>query len=126
MASLRLGGLMSLIAPNPAGGVLARAVREMDPAGACDLLDASTVRTQTFETDVRRLEPEGVAGLLAAAGCPVESRYGIRVAIDLVSDEARKRDSDFYAELERLELAVCDRPAFVGAAHSWQLVGRRV
>lgn len=120
------GGAISLICPNPASDVLVAAVRRLEPAAALAVLEAPTVATQTFGEDVLRVDPDRIAVALAERGIPVVARYGIRVVTDLIADDARKSEPEFYADLERLELALCDREPFVRTARMWQLVGRRV
>lgn len=53
------------------------------------------------------------------------ARFGIRCVTDYIADDARKHDPDFYADLEQLELALCDREPFLRTARMWQLIGRR-
>lgn len=52
------GGAVSLLAPNPASDVLVAAVRKQSLPEALALIHASTVRTATFDHDVRRIEPD--------------------------------------------------------------------
>jgi len=123
-ASVAEGGALSLLAPNPASDVLAAAARREALAEALALLDAGTVRTPTFDHDVRRLDPGEVEAAMVLAGLTRLTRYGVRCVTDYVTTDARKYDKDFYADLERLELALCDREPFVRTARMWQLVGR--
>jgi S-adenosylmethionine-dependent methyltransferase len=123
--AVRPGGLVSLIAPNPASDVLAKAVRDVDPATAMHMLDAATARTETFEHDVARIGVDQGRELLEAAGCSVVGRYGCRAVIDLIADDVAKRDPERYAAIERLELAVCDRSPYRDVARAWQLVARK-
>lgn len=125
VALVRGGGLLSLIAGNPAADVLAAAVRRLDPDEALQMLDASTTRTVTFDHDVRRLEAADIIAALHTNGCRIRSRFGIRCIADFITDDDLKADPDFYARLERLELAVCDREPFVHTARLWQLVAER-
>ncbi len=123
--SVRPGGLVSLIAPNPASDVLAKAIRDVDPTTALQLLDAVMVRTETFDQEVARIGVDQGCRLLEAAGCSVVGRYGSRAVIDLIADDAAKRDPERYAAIERLEIAVCDRSPYRDVARAWQLVARR-
>lgn len=119
---VRPGGVLSLLSPNPAMDVLAMAVRRCNPAEATALLDAETVRSVTFEQDMSRVAAADVVPVLAASGCDVIRRFGIRCVTDLIADDERKRDPAFFAELERLELALCEREPFVHVARYWQLL----
>ncbi|MBA3417205.1 MAG: methyltransferase domain-containing protein [Geodermatophilaceae bacterium] len=125
VALTRVGGVLSLIAGNPASDVLAAAVRRLDLSEALELLDAATARTVTFDHDVRRLEASDIATALEANGCHVLHRFGIRCIADFITDDELKADPEFYARLEQLELAVCDREPFVHTARMWQLVAAR-
>lgn len=119
------GGALSLIAPNPPAEVLAAAVRRQALPEALELLDAKTIHAATFDHEVRRIEAGEAEQLLAAAGFAVVRRYGIRCVTDFIADDARKSEPAFYAELERLELALCDREPFVRTARMWQLIAAR-
>ncbi|MGZ4442503.1 MAG: methyltransferase domain-containing protein [Nocardioidaceae bacterium] len=121
--AVRSGGLLSLIAPNPAAAVLRNLVMQ-GPAEALAELGRTTTRTVTFDSEVRKIDPADAARALADVGCTVVHRYGGRIANDLLTDDAAKSDPDFYADLERLELALCDREPFNSIGAFWQLVAR--
>ena len=123
---VRVGGLLSVMAPNPAMDVLAAAVRRMDPERAEEVLDAPTIRGETFDHDMRRLEAEEVEEALTESGCEVERRFGIRCVMDLIADDARKAEPAFYAQLRDLELRLCEREPFLRTARFWQLAARRL
>ena len=117
----RPGGLVSVIAPNPASHVFTRLLRE-GPAQALAELERETVRTVTFDCDVRKVAFMEVEAHLESLGCAVVGRYGGRIANDLVIDDARKFDPGYYADLEQLELALCDQEPFWRTGMFWQLV----
>ncbi|HTY35358.1 class I SAM-dependent methyltransferase [Mycobacterium sp.] len=125
MALLRVGGLLSVMAPNPAMDVLARAVRCTDPAGAFATLDASTVLSVTFCQQMRRITAVEGEQMLVTCGARVTDRFGIRCVTDLIVDQDIKCDPDFFADLERLELALCQREPYWRTAKFWQLVALR-
>ncbi len=122
---LRPGGVISVMAPNPAMDVLAAAVRRTDPEAALAVLDAQTVHSQTFDHPMYRVEPASVEAALHVAGCVVEHRFGIRCVMDLIADDDLKRDPGFYRRLEQLELALCEREPYWRTARFWQLTARR-
>jgi len=124
LATARPGGLVSIVAPNPASRVLSALVRT-GPADALASLGAESERSVTFDTEVRKIDPDVTAAALAALGAPVVARYGGRIANDLITDEDAKHDPAFYADLERLELALCDREPFLRIGMFWQLVAQR-
>jgi S-adenosylmethionine-dependent methyltransferase len=123
-AAVRPGGRLSVIAPNPAGAVLSRLVRE-GPKAAMAELDSRTAETVTFQQVVRKIGYEQMSSDLEAVGIEVLAQYGGRCANDLVVDDEAKHDPRFYADLERLELALCDREPFKRTGLFWQLVGQR-
>jgi len=123
VAAARPGGLLSIIAPNPAGAVLGRLVRS-GPAAALAELAADTGTTATFAQATRKITDTEMRDYLAAAGCEVVAQYGGRCANDLVTDDAAKWDPAFYTDLERLEIALCDREPFRRLGQFWQLVAR--
>lgn len=125
VAVLRMGGVVSFMAPNPAMDVLSAAIRRVDPVRARAVLDSPTVHGETFDHDMRRLEFGTVEAALDAASCDVEHRFGIRCVMDLIADEEIKRDPGFYRKLEALELQLCDREPFWRTARFWQLTARR-
>ena len=122
---LRPGGVVSVMAPNPAMDVLAAAVRRADVEAALDVLDAATVHSRTFDHPMRRVEAATVEAALVAAGCVVEHFFGIRCVMDLIADDDLKRDPVFSERLERLELALCEREPYRRTARFWQLTARR-
>lgn len=124
-ATLSPGGALSLMSPNPASEVLAAVIRRGDIREATELLTAETARTQTFDHDVRRVSAEEAETALRGCGFANVTRYGIRCVTDYIVDDARKHEADFYADLERFELELCDREPFIRTARLWQLVARR-
>jgi S-adenosylmethionine-dependent methyltransferase len=118
-------GAISLMAPNPPAELLAAAIRRADLAEASALLDAPMIRSQTFGHDVRRVGADEAIDALASVGFTDATRYGIRCVTDFVLDDERKSEPEFYAALESLELALCDREPFIRTARIWQVVARR-
>jgi S-adenosylmethionine-dependent methyltransferase len=118
------GALISLMCPNPAAELMAGVLRGGDPADALARLDATTGRTATFDHEVAHVTVEAAESALVGAGCEIVHRFGIRCLIDFVADDERKADPEWYAAMERLELALCDREPYLRTARFWQLVGR--
>jgi S-adenosylmethionine-dependent methyltransferase len=125
VCAVKPGGYLSLIAPNRPGEVLAKAARGVDPAAAFALLDAETNRTLTFDHAVRRIDAETAIAALERADCQPVARFGGRIINDLLPDTAPKADSAFFADLLRLELAVCDREPYLRTGLFWQLLARK-
>ncbi|MFL6158854.1 MAG: class I SAM-dependent methyltransferase [Marmoricola sp.] len=124
LGCLRPGGTLSLVAPNPAGRVLGALVRR-GPAAAEQALVATSERSQTFDTSVRLVEADGLVERLARLGAVEVARYGGRIANDLLTDDEAKGTPELYADLERLELALCAREPFLRVGMFWQVVVRK-
>lgn len=123
---LRPGGLLSLVAPNPAGRVLPSLVRD-GPGAALAALEQSRAgvwSSTTFAHAGRTLAAEEAGADLAAAGLEQVARYGGRIANDLIIDDGLKHDPATYADLERLELALCDSEPLLRTGMFWQLLAR--
>lgn len=118
------GGLLSLMAPNSHADPLLAAVRRMDLDEALELLDSGTRYSNAYDTNARACIPEEFAAELAHAGLTVVTRYGIRIVCDYIVDDARKSDPAFYSKLERLELAVADRPPYPDVARFFQFIAQ--
>jgi len=123
-AAVRPGGLLSVMAPNPAGVVLQKLVRG-GPSAALEELASDRWHTVTFAEDGRKYSREECATEMAACGLEVLDWYGGRCANDLLTDDEAKRDPDYFATLERLELQLCDREPFRRIGLFWQQLGRR-
>lgn len=125
IALVRHGGLVSVIAPNADADPLITAVRSHDLTEALHRLDSPTRYTQAYGTEYRACYPEDVRDELAAAGLKVLAHYGIRTVCDYLVDDERKSDPAFYAELERLELALSTRAPYVSTARFFHFVAVR-
>lgn len=119
------GAAVSVLATNPASDVLGAAIRRQDLREAGRMLTAASVQVRTFGHDVRRVPCEQVEDALTRRGFRTLARYGIRAVTDYITDEACKQEPEFYGELERLELALCDQEPYLRTARIWQLVARR-
>ena len=120
-AALRPGGRLSVMAPNPDARVIMRLTRE-GPEAALEELAADEIRSATFDTAARAITAGDMEAEVVASGLTVVGRYGARVANDYLVDDCLKHDPDYYAALERLELALCDREPFIRLAGLWQVV----
>jgi S-adenosylmethionine-dependent methyltransferase len=89
------------------------------------MLNAAGFRTRTFEHTVRRITWQDAQGMLDLAGADVVARYGVLCVNHLVTDDERKHDPQFFADLARLELTLADRDPYRDIAAMWMLVARR-
>lgn len=120
---VRPGGMLSLIAPNPNGSVVATLVRE-GPQAALSALESDVTYAATFDREVRKIADEEARSAIESAGCTVLAQYGGRCANDLLVDNDPKYDDAFFSTLLELELALCDRPPFNRIGQFWQLVAQ--
>ncbi|MGH3862360.1 methyltransferase domain-containing protein [Actinokineospora sp.] len=122
---VRPGGLFSIIAINRHSEPLNLAIRQNDPAAACAALDTYFARTLTFGTKMTLRTAEEVDTVLSELGCPVIAHYGISSVCHYMTDDERKHDPAFFAELEQLEMAVADQPPYMHTARFFHLLGRK-
>lgn len=122
MAPLDEGGLVSVIAGNANSEPMRAAIRDMDLTAAFESLDAAERYTHTFNTPVYPRTAEEVSAVLRRLGSGVLGHYGIRSVCDYIPDDERKYDASFFAELERLEIALSDRMPFPLTARLFHLI----
>ncbi|MGW0556813.1 class I SAM-dependent methyltransferase [Streptomyces sp. NPDC002926] len=125
LAPLKRGGLFSMMAINRHSAALNIAVRGTDPAAALAALDTDKSRTQMFDSALTLHTAEEIIPVLRSLGCQDVQHYGIRSFCDYITDDARKYDPAFYADLERLELATTARPPYMHTARLFQLTARK-
>lgn len=118
---VRPGGVLSVICPNPAAMVLRQLVSD-GPASAMSELCAGTKRAVLFDHDVRKIEMTELEDALAVAGLSVVRRYGSRIANDLLTDNIAKNETDYFHDLLKLELALCDREPYVRIGGMYQVI----
>lgn len=63
---------------------------------------------------------------MRTAGLKVVARYGIRIINDLITDNALKYDARNFADLLKLEMALCDHSPYRDIAAHSHFVARRV
>lgn len=122
--AVRPGGLVSVVLPNPDHRVLTAFLRE-GPGAALAELGSGTARTETFGTDMRKIALPDLLEAMARAGLEVVEVVGGRVVGDLMLDNAAKEDPGFYADWERLELALSRREPYNRLGQLYGVVARR-
>ncbi|BCK53985.1 MULTISPECIES: class I SAM-dependent methyltransferase [Nocardia] len=122
---LRPAGVLSLIAPNADTDPLLSAVRGLDLDEALWLLDSPTRYSGAYDTRTHACYADRVAADLRTAELSVIGRYGIRCVCDLIVDDSRKSDPDFYSKLERLELTLSHRAPYTHTARFFHLIAAR-
>ncbi|NUR49314.1 MAG: methyltransferase domain-containing protein [Hamadaea sp.] len=119
---LRPGGVLSVIANNAHSEPLRVAVREQDPSAALEALNSPVRMTRTFGAPMTPRTADEVIAVLSKLGARVDGHYGIRSVCDYMADDERKYDASFYAELERLEIALADRLPYKLTARLFHVV----
>ncbi len=120
--SLRPNGILSVMAINRHASPLLAAIRRHDVADALAIVDAVEELTDIFGTTINLHTAESVSVVLEELGCSVQAHYGIRCVNDYITDDDRRHEPQFYAELERLELALTGRHPYMHTARIFQLV----
>lgn len=122
---LKPGGIVSVINVNRASDVLQAALLRLNLDEACERIDARDSYTPIFHTSLRRYAGEEMIGPLQDAGCMLLGHYGIRCVTDYIFDNTLKHDPEFYAKLEKLELALTDKLPYVLIARFFQLIAQK-
>ncbi len=125
VATLGEGGLVSLLAANRNGAVLARAVAGQFTE-ARTALDAADGRWGAGDPMPRRFTGEQLDGLAADAGLRVTSVHGIRVFADLVPGVLVDTEPGALDALLKLELAAAEQPAFHAVATQLHLLAEAI
>ncbi|WP_457033958.1 methyltransferase domain-containing protein [Kitasatospora sp. P5_F3] len=113
--TLAKGGLVSLLAANRNGAVLARALAgHFTDARA--VLDAPDGRWGPQDPMPRRFSVEELGDLAVAAGLAVTSVHGVRVFADLVPGVLVDTEPGAMEALLKLEQAAAEQPAFHAVA----------
>jgi S-adenosylmethionine-dependent methyltransferase len=120
-ASLRPGGVASVLVANRVAAVLGRAVGgHLDVAAA--LLDEPSGSTGQRDTLRRRFDLDSAAALLTAGGLVVEQTHGVRVVADLLPGAVLEGQTE---ALVAFELAASARPPYRDMATQLHLFARR-
>ncbi len=123
-AVLRPGGRLSLLAPNRASAVLARALAGR-PDEAAHVLADPAGRWGPGDGTARRWEPDALRALVVAAGLVVEQVHGVRVVADLVPSAVLDLEPGAAAALLALERALSDRAPFRDLATQLHVLAAR-
>ncbi|MGC9667328.1 methyltransferase domain-containing protein [Planosporangium sp. 12N6] len=120
-ATLRPGGVASVLVANRVAAVLARAVGgHLDVAAG--LLTDPEGRTGARDTLRRRFDRESAAALLASGGLVVEQIHGVRVVADLLPGAVLEGQTE---ALVAFELAASERSPYREMATQLHLFARR-
>jgi S-adenosylmethionine-dependent methyltransferase len=124
--TLQPGGLLSIMSVNRHSSVFRAMLQGGDIAAIEQELDAPTSQASTFEVPVRRFAIEDIVQPLQNAGCMVMGQYGVRCVCDYLPNNEQKSDPAFFAQLERLELALTDRYPYNLLGRFFQIIARKL
>jgi S-adenosylmethionine-dependent methyltransferase len=120
-ATLRPGGVASVLVANRVAAVLGRAIGgHLDVAAA--LLTDPSGSTGQRDTLRRRFDLDSAVALLAAGGLVVEQAHGVRVVADLLPGAVLEGQTE---ALVAFELAASSRPPYRDIATQLHLFARR-
>jgi SAM-dependent methyltransferase len=124
-ATLRPGGLASVLAANRTAAVLSRAIAgRFDDAAAA--LDDPVGRWGAGDPALRRFGLEELTALVTGGRLEVLSIHGIRVFTDLVAGAVLDADPTAFEDLVRIERAVSARPPFRDIATQLHVLARKL
>lgn len=119
------GGYLSLTSINRYSMAYRDALLNLDLDAAYNQLDQHQMYTVTFDTMTTVYSGEEIIQRLTEMGNNVLGHYGIRCVNDYIADNDRKHDPEFYAALERLEIAMSDRYPYYLLARIFQIVAQK-
>jgi hypothetical protein len=79
-----------------------------------------------FDLHLQLHDAETLQVWMRTAGLKVVARYGIRIINDLITNNALKYDARNFADLLKLEMALCDHSPYRDIAAHSHFVARRV
>ena len=124
-ATLRPGGLASVVAANRSAAVVSRALAgRFDEAVAA--LDDPAGRWGDADATQRRFDRVELVGLLADAGLVADDVHGVRVFTDLVAGALLDTDAAAFEALVRLETAAAARDPYRDLATQLHILATRV
>lgn len=123
-ATLRPGGLASVLVSNRNAAVLARAVAGHVDQARHALLDPDG-RWGAHDPLPRRFAPDEAAALVAGAGLTIFATHGVRVCSELVPGNLVESEPGAVEALLALETALSKLPAFHSVATQLHLLARR-
>lgn len=113
-----------MVVPNPVAMVLRQLVSG-GPAAAITELGAVSKHAVLFDHDVRKVAMGELEDDLSEVGLSVVRRYGSRIANDLLTDDDAKSEADYFDDLLRLELALCDQEPYLRIGGMYQVVATK-
>ncbi|MEV6339759.1 hypothetical protein AB0M12_34200 [Nocardia vinacea] len=119
---LTIGGLISILTPNPSCDPLAAAVRRSDLDEALRLMNTTQRESATYGMEYASRTADEVVGYVLGAGMNPPLRYGVRAVCDLIADDEAKPSTT-----PRSSTSCCGwRTLWPTAAHTWTALGSSI
>ncbi len=124
VAAVREGGMVSILAANRMGAVLARALAG-HPDEALAALEDPAGRWGRNDRLARRFDRPALLRMVTEAGLEIETVHGIRIVLDLLPGSMADADPEVTDALARLERAASRQPVLGGVATQFHVLARR-
>lgn len=122
---VKTNGLLSIICVNRYSEPYRLALQELNLPAALAALGADTIVSKVFAAPMKAYAAEDLRAPLQTAGFTVVGQYGIRCVNDYIPDNEIKSDAKFFAEMEKLELAMSGRFPYFLVARSFHIVAQK-
>lgn len=123
--SLRAGGLLSLLIPNPASETLRLAIRQHNFDAALASLDAETHRNLFYGVDMQLYDLQTLWSMVADVGLARVAYFGVRCINDYIVDDQVKFSAAGFDHLAALEQAMGARSPYRDVARMWQIIAQK-
>ena len=118
-------GLISIICINRYSEAYRLALRELNLPAAYSALCAEVIVSKVLDEPMKAYAAEDLRMPLKKASFSILGQYGIRCVNDYIPNNEIKRDPLFFAEMEKLELAMCDKFPYYLVARSFHIVAQK-
>ncbi len=125
IATLKSGGVLSLVGVNRFSRVYMAAFLRNDLTAALAQIDVRTVQGILFDTPLTNYSAQEIGMMLDPTTCQIEQEYGLLCVTSYWGDNERKHDPVTYAQLEALELALTDKYPYKLLATYYQIIARK-
>ncbi|WP_058303622.1 class I SAM-dependent methyltransferase [Gorillibacterium timonense] len=119
------GGYLSLIAHNPAGKVMKKAIILKDPEAALVGLDQDQEYSGIIRTAITTYPRERLTEWLEGEGYELVEYYGIHNLYGYIADNEIKRDEAWHEKATAMELALGERSPFRDVSVFTHLIARK-
>lgn len=123
--TLRSGGLLSIILPNPASEALFVIFQDWDLRTALTRLDAKTGCWPVLGIATPRYTTQELTQWLQAAGCTPIAQYGIHSVSNYIAPDKLKDNPMLFDDLARFEFAVSARHPYYLIARLMHLIAKK-